>query len=72
MITHYPSSKGDMEIATMNYPHLKNATNKVEREMGPDSALFLALKEELDRREADFAAEQARLAAEGLLGGDVL
>lgn len=50
-ITHYESSKGPVEIATMVYSHLVNAINKRARDLGGGTDETLdALRAELARR----------------------
>jgi hypothetical protein len=49
MTLHYQGSKGPVAIASMPYPHLRNALEKLQREGAPD-------------RQAEIAAMSARLA----------
>lgn len=56
--TYYSESKKeDLLIAEMNPHHLKSTTLKEER-MNPGAPLTRALRVELDKRDAAFAAEQ--------------
>lgn len=55
----YTRSNGEeVVIEEMKYPHLRSATLKSER-MEPGSDQSKALRAELDKREAAYAAEQA-------------
>jgi len=56
-VTHYPSSKGLMEITKMAYPHITNAIAKIERE-GGDVNILEALKARRD--ELDLARAEAK------------
>lgn len=51
----------------MAFPYLKSATEKLAREQGTEGALYLAMKAELDRREAAYAQKLAedQAAAQG-------
>lgn len=68
-VTHYLGSKGPVEIAKMAYPHLVAAYAKLGRERTDDSrdAEFVAMSEEIQRRDVEYEAEQA---ASG--GGDTM
>lgn len=62
--THYHGSKGPMEIASMPYPYLKNARDKLARERKGDERqdeldAMTARIEQLDAEYAEQMAEQA-------------
>jgi hypothetical protein len=64
-ITHYRSSKGDVPIADMPYPHLVNAVNKRARELGGGTDPTLeALRAEIARRPSPDSATQPGPAAD--------
>lgn len=57
--TERTNSKGKKEvIKDMLYPHLKNATLKAER-VDPNNPETHAMRDELDRREKEYAEQQA-------------
>ena len=60
MITHYNGSKGPVEIAAMAYPHLVSAHAKLVRERLNDSRddEIAAMAADIERRDAEYAAEQ--------------
>lgn len=69
--THYPSSKGDIEIATMGHNHLMNSYNKWVREhdirADPDAMVMAqALQEQIQANERLFAEQRAELEAQGV------
>lgn len=69
--THYPSSKGDIEIATMGHSHLKNAYDKWVREhdIRTDAvamAMAAVLQGQIQANERLFAEQRAELEAEGV------
>lgn len=60
MVTHYNGSKGPVEIASMAYPHLTAAHAKLVRERINDSRddEIAAMAADIERRDAEYAAEQ--------------
>lgn len=62
MITHYTSSKGPVEIASMPHPYASNALAKLQRERldGSRDAEIAALSAHIERLNELHAEQQAQ------------
>lgn len=71
MTTHYTASDGKLHaIADIQFPHLKAATEKLQGKITDNTHRLnelAAMKQELSRREAKFAADVASLKARGFI-----
>lgn len=62
MTTHYEGSRGPMEIASMPYPYLRNARDKLVREQrdGERQAEIDAMSAQIDKLDAERVEQEAQ------------